>query len=123
MVLAKTEGASEAPIIRRREAPATTWDVQAADAKEQLGAIRGVLTEIECLGERAKLRVAVGNTSIAFLISDPTRVYIKGARQGEQSLTCGKTRRPITVDYLPKDDRSSGTVGEARMIEFTSTTN
>ena len=121
-VLAKSEAASEAPILRRRKAPATTWDVPSADPQEQLGAIRGVLIEIECLGERAKLRVAVGNSSLAFLISDPTRVYIKGARQGEQLLTCGKTRRPIAIDYLPKDDRSSGTVGEARMIEFTSTT-
>lgn len=111
--------ANEPPILRRREAPATTWDVQAPDPKEQLGAVRGVLTEIECAGEKAKLRIAVGNTSLAFLIRDPARVYIKGAKPNEQLLSCGKTRKTVTVEYLPKDDRSTGTVGEARIIDFT----
>ena len=28
---------------------------------------------------------------------------------------------PLTVTFLPNDDRSTGTVGEARVLEFTTT--
>ena len=80
--------------------------------------MRGVLTAIECLGDLAKLRIAVGNTSLAFLIRDSSRVYIKGAKQDEQLLPCGPARRPVVLQYLPKDDRATGTVGEARIIDY-----
>jgi hypothetical protein len=110
--------AGDQPRLQRRAAPTTNWDVPPAEPAEKLASVRGVLTAIECTGDQAKLRVAIGNTSLAFLIKDPARVYIKGASENQQQLTCGTTRKPVALQYLPADDRGTGTVGEAREIDF-----
>jgi hypothetical protein len=110
--------ANDRPRLERRPAPATTWDVPPAEPQEQLASLQGVLTQIQCLDGQAKLIVASGNKSVAFLIRDSTRVYIKGAKQDEQLLTCGPARRPVAIEYLPNDDRVTGTVGEARVIDY-----
>jgi tetratricopeptide (TPR) repeat protein len=110
--------ADEAPVLRRQERPATTWNLPPSEAEEQLASFEGILTEIACQGEQAKLYIAAGNKSVTFLINDPARVFIKGAKPDEQLLTCGKTRRSITIQYLPKDDRATGTAGEARVIDY-----
>jgi len=86
--------------------------------KEQLETLRGVLTELECLGGQAKLHIQATDRKLILLIRDPKRVYIKRAASEEQMLICGKVSKPLIVEYLPKEDASTGTAGEARMIEF-----
>jgi tetratricopeptide (TPR) repeat protein len=93
--------------------------VSGPEPREELSRIEGILTEIECADASATLHVASGNKNLAFLIRDSARVYIKGGSQGEQLLPCGKTHKPITLEFLPMDDRATGTVGEARIIVYT----
>jgi tetratricopeptide (TPR) repeat protein len=116
---AGTAGTSDGPPrIERRERPATTWDVPAPDPQEQLSSLSGMLSEIECLGEQAKLHVVSNRKKVVFAIKDPSRVFIKRAKEGEQLLTCGKTQRPVSITYLPAENSADGIDGEARIIDF-----
>ena len=82
------------------------------------GKINGMLVQVDCLGDVARLVVQDAARKITKLaVRDPSKIVIAGG--GEQSLGCGKQKpRAVAIEYYPKADTKLATVGEAAVIEF-----
>jgi hypothetical protein len=81
--------------------------------------VTGALILVDCLGQKARLRVQGDDRSVTqFLVQDPTKVVIRGG--GDHALGCGaqKPARAVTVEYQKKSDKKLGTVGEVTQIDF-----
>ncbi len=92
----------------------TWWDD--GKPKEKLS---GTFERMECFGKRARVWVRKPDArQVALEIADPSKIVIVG--QGSAALRCGvqKPARPFTVEYTPRVDAKSGTIGDVAMIEF-----
>jgi tetratricopeptide (TPR) repeat protein len=90
------------------------------DDKPVLPSVRGVLLQVECKGETARLLLQAGQRQIGFLINDPNRVLIRNAPGTAMNLTCGKQPPGtlVLIEFEEKSDRTLGTFGEVRVLEF-----
>lgn len=81
--------------------------------------VSGALARVDCLGTTARLHIAHGRQVTRIFVPDPGQVSFAGG--GQVSLTCGAQRsgRAVTVEYLPRNDQSRKTSGDAVSIEFT----
>ncbi len=82
------------------------------------GKIQGVLRQVDCLGNQARLVIeADGHKLTRLLVRDPGQIFIAG---GEKSFGCGpqKPARRVVVQYFVKPDAKLGTAGEVAVIEF-----
>jgi len=80
--------------------------------------VKGTLTRVNCLGQKAELVVTNGRQVTTILVPDPSKIAIAGG--GERTLSCGplKPVRSVTVEYTPRTDLGKSIAGEAVRLEF-----
>ena len=88
------------------------------DGPQPTGKIGGSLTQVDCLGSKARIViVADDRKTVKLLVADPAKVAIDGP--GQIALGCGARKaRRVVVAYFPKANARLGTVGEVASIEF-----
>jgi Flp pilus assembly protein TadD len=81
--------------------------------------IEGTLTQIDCLGALARLRVERPSGKIFLLVRDPRNVSLKNAGAVSFEFACGPMEaRAAVVEFIPARSETYGTAGEIRSIEF-----
>jgi tetratricopeptide (TPR) repeat protein len=84
-----------------------------------LPSIEGTLDQVDCLGEKARLRIRFQGRPVKLLIVDPTSVSVQGADAPAVDLACGPQQpRQVKIAYEPKVDGELGTIGIVRKMEF-----
>ena len=100
----------EAPVVKRAETMA------AAPTKAR---VQGMLTQVDCLGKRARLHVAAGGSKLLLLVSDASSVALRGSAGITEELACGPVpSRPVVAEYHPETHPTYGTVGVVTTLEF-----
>lgn len=100
-------------LVRRSGDDVRTIEVEKGDAVE---AIEGTLTNVDCLGVKARLHIKSAEREIALMIHDPESVVIRSEAAAE--LQCGPQARRIRADYLVKDDAATKTQGVLKILEY-----
>ncbi len=81
--------------------------------------VQGMLVQLDCLGELARLVVQEGGKRHFLLVTDPSAVTLKGSGVAKLEFGCGPvTPRKVRVAYRPSEDHVRGTAGEVVLIEF-----
>jgi tetratricopeptide (TPR) repeat protein len=85
-----------------------------------LPSVRGVLQEVDCSKEQARLLLQAGQRQVGFLIVNPDHVIIRNAPGTKVDLTCGKQPpgRNVLIEFEEKPNKQLGTIGEVRGLEF-----
>lgn len=80
--------------------------------------ITGVLKQVDCVGDRARLVIETPDKKVVkILIPDPSKIAVAGGAHA--SFSCGPQRpRKIAVEYTPRRDTRASTEGDAVTIEF-----
>jgi hypothetical protein len=81
--------------------------------------VEGVLTRVDCLGERARFWVRSGAVTRKLIIADPSEV-VTGPEGAALEFGCGEQRRAVLIGFQPEPDAKNGTEGRIRYLEFTS---
>jgi tetratricopeptide (TPR) repeat protein len=113
------ETADGRPHLARREAQEEA-PPPVARPREQTYPVEGMLQQVDCLGNVARLRVLAGNKPFTLLIEDPQRVTIKSSgADGVHEFTCGAQKPArVAIEYIPKPDSKYQTEGTIRSLEF-----
>ncbi len=91
----------------------------AQPGKPPANRIEGSLTQVDCLGEMARLRIDQANGKTFLLVRDPHSVALKNTGTVSFEFACGAIDpRPVVVDFLPSRNTTYGTAGEIRSIEL-----
>lgn len=81
--------------------------------------IEGTLEQVDCLGERARVRLRFAGKQLRFEILDPTTVVVTGVDGGKVDLGCGPQKpRRVAITFDPRDDGELGTIGIVKAMEF-----
>jgi hypothetical protein len=81
--------------------------------------IRGVLQEIECLGEQARIRILVGQMRMALLIRDPSTIRLRNSDETTVDMKCGPQQSTsVIVGFVPKEDAKFASTGDVVSLEF-----
>lgn len=89
------------------------------DGPRPEGKAAGMLERVDCIRQLAVLSIkSDGGKTVKLLVTDPSKVVFAGT--GEMTLSCGIQRpaRKVQIEYRPKTDAKTGTVGEAALVEF-----
>ncbi|MGH9630480.1 MAG: hypothetical protein ACRD7E_19380, partial [Bryobacteraceae bacterium] len=81
--------------------------------------LTGMLVQVDCIGERARLHVQSGSGApMKLLLRDAAK--IAAGAGGQTRFTCGTQEPPrkVIIEYVPKADRKLGVSGDVRVIEF-----
>ena len=83
------------------------------------GVARGMLKQVDCLGNRLRLVILDDDQkTVKLLVADPAQIAVLGG-QGEMKLSCGaQGMRRVKVEYFPKPNAKLATKGEVATIEF-----
>src|SRR5262249_55327079 len=103
-------------LVRREETVEQQRMEPVIAARGRTFRVEGTLQQLDCLGEAARLRIAVAEKQVALLIQDPSAVVIKSsiAEAGHYDFQCGPQKPVnISVEYV-----IVGTEGLVRSIEF-----
>ena len=104
---------------RTRPEPSLVQRPQAQQTQSAGSSIEGTLEQVDCLGERARLRLRFAGRQVRLAILDPARVAVTGAGGGKIDLSCGPQKpRQVTIVYDPKVDGELGTIGTVKSMEF-----
>jgi len=80
--------------------------------------LEGVLTRVDCMGDRARFWVRSGAETKKVLIADPGEV-VTGPKFGRPlEFGCGAQSRRVVIGYQPKPDAATDTAGRIRYVEF-----
>ena len=86
--------------------------------------VTGSFVRLDCLGDRARMDLAVDGDTVSLLIDDGGLVDLKGSDAASVDLHCGEQKpRSVVVRYLPSENTELGTQGVVRTIEFTGPAN
>ena len=81
--------------------------------------IDGTLTQLDCLGKKARLHIVSEGEHMVLAILDETKIVIKGTQIGPVDLPCGPQQaRHVVVEYVAEDDAGLETEGVIKSIEF-----
>ena len=81
--------------------------------------LEGMLTQVDCLGSKARLHVATRDGKALLLVRDSSSVTLRGAGGITTDLPCGPMpARPVRIDYELEVQRSYGASGIVKSIEF-----
>jgi tetratricopeptide (TPR) repeat protein len=84
-----------------------------------LPTVAGVLTQVDCLGDKARLHILSGGRKVFLLVADPSGVLLGNAGSAWTELPCGTVpRRAVFVSFRSRTDASYGTAGEVTAIRF-----
>jgi hypothetical protein len=88
------------------------------DGPKPAGHASGNLKQVDCLGKQIRLVVeSDDHKTTRLLVPNPSQLAVIGG--GERTLACGPQKpRRVSVEYFPKTDSKSATVGEVATIEF-----
>lgn len=92
--------------------------------REETSVVTGSFVRLDCLGDQARMEVAVGRRIVSLLIDDGGSVALKGYDGASVDLHCGQQKpRTVVVRFLPSANTELGTQGVVRTIEFTGRSN
>ena len=120
--VAATGSDVDRPVMKRNAAAAgASQPVEEEEAppmfpREKHEYVAGLMTRVDCLGERANLTVTNGAQTLKLRIEDPKLVEIRGVSSVTVDLTCGEQKTPVLVGYLPQPEGDSA--GVVRMLEM-----
>ena len=104
-----------APVVTALKPPPRSSPPQATSRVE------GKLTQIDCLGEMARLRIDQVTGKTFLLVRDPHSVSLKGTGAVSFEFACGPVEaRPVVAEFVPVKNETYGTVGEVRSLDFAS---
>ena len=91
-----------------------------ADSNPIRASITGVLQELQCKGEQARIVLQAGQRQIGFMIMSPERVNIRNAPGTTINLTCGKQPpgTKVLIEFDEKPDTAQASLGEVRGLDF-----
>jgi tetratricopeptide (TPR) repeat protein len=99
-----------------RRAPVETpssWFMPRGDHR-----VEGTLRRVECLDKQARLLVATADETVSLLVSDPEKVTVRNAGETTFEFGCGAATHPVLVEYVAREDKDAGTVGDVTAIEI-----
>lgn len=86
--------------------------------------VAGSFVRLDCLGDQARMDLAVRGETASLLIDDGGLVALKGSGTAKVDLRCGEQKpRSVVVRFIPSDNTELGTQGVVRTIEFTEPAN
>jgi tetratricopeptide (TPR) repeat protein len=91
-----------------------------ADSKPIRATVTGVLQEVQCKGEQARIVLQAGQRQIGFMIMSPERVNIRNAPGTTINLTCGKQSpgTKVLIEFDETPDSAQASLGEVRGLDF-----
>jgi tetratricopeptide (TPR) repeat protein len=90
-----------------------------ADRHLELPVVSGLLTQVDCLGEKARLHILADGRKTFVLVRDRAGVTLHGAGSAWTEFSCGPVpHQPVSVAYRVHPDTSYGTAGDAASITF-----
>lgn len=106
------------PRLVRRSASGDERIIQVA-VGEQVEAVEGILSQVDCLDGKARLYIDGGKGKVALAIHDPSSIIVRGAdnKEGHFELQCGPQKQKIRADYVVAEDAKNGTQGVLKIIE------
>jgi hypothetical protein len=82
--------------------------------------VAGSFVRLVCLGDQARMDLAIGGETVSLLIDDGELVDLMGSDATRVDLHCGEQKpRSVVVRFLPSKNTELGTQGVVRTIEFT----
>lgn len=78
--------------------------------------VDGVVTRVDCLGDRARFWIQAGQAILKLLVDDPSEVISGDGKPLE--FACGPQQREIIAGYKEQPDSGTETVGRLRYLEF-----
>ena len=102
----------DGPGQKVRQERMTPLSVGRAAPAEELKLVRGVLQEIDCIGNQALLTNFVGSNGMSLFIRDPASVQLASSDSATINFTCGPQKNArVIVEYSPKEDDEFKTTG------------
>lgn len=90
-----------------------------ADSAPLVKRVEGVLAQVDCFGNMARLHIIVPNTKMFILVRDPSNVLLKNAGAISTTFACGPSKpREVAIEYRATPERVYGTSGDAVSIEL-----
>ncbi|MBC7927341.1 MAG: hypothetical protein H7039_16955 [Bryobacteraceae bacterium] len=82
--------------------------------------VSGLLTQVDCLGDRARLRISFDKGHIFLLVRDPNNVLLRNARGPWTEFACGELNQPrkVKADFERDPSETYGTTGVVTALEF-----
>ena len=106
------------------ETPVSPRGPENLSPREETGVVAGLFVRLDCLGDQARVDLAVDGGTLSLLIEDGGLVEIKGSDTGSMDLYCGaQNPRRVVVRFRPSENTELGTLGVVRTIEFTGPAN
>ncbi len=116
-------GEPEAKLIPE-ETPVSPRRPEDLRSQEATSMVAGSFVRLDCLGDQARMDLAVGGETVSLLIEDGGRVDLKGFDAASVDLRCGEQKpKSVVVRFLPLENPKLGTQGVVRTIEFTGSAN
>ena len=92
--------------------------------RDETSMVAGSFVRLDCLGDQARMDLAVGGETVSLLIDDGGLVDLKGSDAAMVDLHCGEQKpRSVVVRFLPSENTELGTQGVVRTVEFTGPAN
>ena len=80
--------------------------------------VEGVLAQVDCFGNLARLHIIMPNTKMFILVRDPSSVLLKNAGAVAATFACGPSKpRQVAIEYRAAPEPIYGTSGDAVSIE------
>ncbi len=81
--------------------------------------LEGILDQVDCLGEVARLRIVFQGRRVMLAIRDPKQVVVNGTNGEQMNLPCGvQDGARVVVEYVWSPDGKLGTSGNVTAIRF-----
>ena len=82
------------------------------------GSADGIVTRVDCLGERARFTIQDGTQTVKLIIADPSEVISGGEDAKQLEFVCGPQRRAVTAGYVASPDPATATTGRIKYLVF-----
>ena len=110
-------------LVNRTAAMAPPKPVARPSTVQPASRIEGTLTQVDCLGESARLRIDETSRKTFLLVRDPRSVSLRNTPKNTSAVsfefTCGPIEpRAVVVEFVPGRNETYGTAGEIRSLEF-----
>lgn len=102
------------------ETPVSPREPENPRPQERTGMVAGSFVRLVCLGDQARMDLAIGGETVSLLIDDGGLVELKSSDAASVDLQCGEQKpQSVVVRFLPSENTELGTQGVVRTIEFT----
>jgi len=110
--------------LTRDKAAAPPEGPETLSPREEMSMVAGLFVRLDCLGDQARMHLAVDGEPVSVLINDGGIVELEGSDGASVDLYCGEQApRSVVVHFLPSENIELGTRGVVRSIEFTGSAN